>query len=90
MFQVDAESQQLMKSIFISKAMTARSRSRGEKMLDGPRLFDDGCQIMKSGIRFQFPHFTEEQVQVELRRRLAIGRLIAEKGIYRDVGVLDE
>lgn len=90
MSHVDAETQQLMKSIFISKAMTARSRSMGEKMLDGPRLFDDGCQIMKSGIRFQFPHFTEEQVQVELRRRLVIGRLIAEKGIYRDVGVLDE
>ena len=34
--------------------------------------------------------FTDEQVETELRRRLAIRRRIDEAGIYQDAGVLDE
>jgi hypothetical protein len=90
MSQVDDETKRLMDSIFIEKVMRARQRSIGEKLLDGPRLFEQGCQIMRGGIRSQFPDFTAEQVEAEFRRRLAIGRRIAEAGIYQNVGVLDE
>ena len=87
---VDAETKQLMDDIFIDKVLRARRRSVGAKILDGPRLFDDCCQMMRGGIRSQFPEYTEEQVRSELRRRLAIQRQIQEAGIYQDAGVLDE
>ncbi len=90
MSQPDAETKALMDSIFIDKVLRARRRSIGEKMLDGPRLFEDGCLLMRNGIRWQFPEFSDEQVESELRRRLAIRRKIDEAGIYRDAGVLDE
>ena len=90
MSQVDAETKQLMDSIFIDKVLRARQRTPGEKMLDGPRLFAMGCLMMRNGIRWQFPEFTEEQVEAELVRRLAIRRRIDEAGIYQDAGVLDE
>lgn len=90
MSRVDAETRQLMDEIFIDKVLRASRRSIGDKMLDGPRLFDDCCRIMRSGIRFQFPDYTEQQVEAEFRRRLEIGRRISEKGIYRNAGVIDE
>ena len=63
-----------MNAIFIDKVRRARQTQMDQKMLDGPRLFDLNCQIMRSGIRTQFPNYDEEQVQKELRRRLAIQR----------------
>lgn len=90
MSHVDAETQQLMDSIFIGKALRARRRSIGDKILDGPRLFDVCCQLTRSGIRSRFPDYTDEQVEQELRRQLAINRRIHEKGIYHDVGLLEE
>ena len=90
MSQVDPETRQLMEEIYLDKALRAGRRSIGDKMLDGPRLFDDCCRLMRSGIRFQFPDYTEEQVEVEFRRRLEIGRRISEKGIYHDAGMIDE
>lgn len=90
MSQVDAETRQLMDEIYLDKALRAGCRSMGEKLLDGPRLFDDCCRLMRSGIRFQFPDYTEDQVNAEFRRRLEIGRRISEKGIYRNAGMIDE
>ena len=87
---VDVETKQLMDEILIGKVLRARQRSLDKKMLDGPQLFDDCCQLMRGGIRSQFPDFTEEQVRTELRRRLAIQRQLHEVGIYQDAGVLDE
>lgn len=90
MTQPDAETKALMNSIFIDKVLRARRRLIGDKMLDGPRLFDDCNQMMRGGIRSQFPMYNDEQVEQELRRRLAIQRQIHERGIYQDAGVLDE
>ena len=87
---IDVETKQLMDEIYISKVLRARQRTPGEKMLDGPRLFAAGCLMMRNGIRWQFPEFTEEQVEAELVRRLAVRRRIDEAGIYQDAGVLDE
>lgn len=90
MSSVDLETKRLMDEIFIGKVLRARQRTPGEKMLDGPRLFAVGCLMMRNGIRWQFPDYTEEQVEAELVRRLAIRRRIDEAGIYQDAGVLDE
>ena len=90
MSQPDPETKALMDSIFIDKALRARQRSISEKILDGPELFENCCVLMRSGIRFQFPDYTDEQVEQEMRRRLSIQRRIHEAGIYREAGVLDE
>ena len=86
----DQETKQLIDEIYIDKVLSARRRTPGEKMLDGPRLFATGCMMMRNGIRWQFPEFTKEQVEAELARRLRIRRRIDEVGIYQDVGILDE
>lgn len=80
----------LIDSIFISKALRARRTPMDEKMLDGPQLFEENCSLARSGIRAQFPDFTDEQVEKELDRRLAITRRIADTGIYRNVEETDE
>ena len=90
MTQPDAETKALMDSIFIGKALRARQRSISKKLLDGPELFENCCVLMRSGIRFQFPVYTDEQVEQEMRRRLSIQRRIHEAGIYCEAGVLDE
>ena len=77
--------QSLMDAIFIDKIRRARRMSPGEKMLEGPRLFDQNCQLMRGAICSQFPEFDAAQVEQELRRRLAIARRIDEAGIYTNV-----
>lgn len=90
MATVDEETRRLMDEIFISKVLRAREQSKSEKMLDGPRLFEESCQRMRGGIRSQFPGYTPKQVEDELDRRLNIKRKIDEAGIYQDIGELDE
>ena len=97
-FQMDSTSasqdssptKELMDAIFVDKVRRARQTPMDQKMLDGPRLFDVNCQIMRSGIRAQFPEFDEAQVEKEFERRLAIARRIDDAGIYRNVGTADE
>lgn len=86
----DDETKQLMDEIFIDKILRARRRSISEKILDGPKLFESSCAMMRNGIRSQHPDFNADQIEQELRRRLAIKRRIDEAGIYTNVGVLDE
>ena len=56
------------------EVLFARRIPPGEKLLDGPRLFDYACRITESGIRHQFPDATEEQVRQMLRERIELGR----------------
>ncbi|MCX7423742.1 MAG: hypothetical protein NT013_29980 [Planctomycetia bacterium] len=73
----------------LEKVRYSCSRTMGEKMLDGPRLFDLDCQLERIRIRAQFPTFNDEQVEQELRYRHAVARWNDEDGIYQDAGVLD-
>jgi hypothetical protein len=90
MSQVDPEIKALQDSIFLSKVARARRTPINERLADGPLLFDECCQIMRAGIRGQFPDFTEEQVDSEFRRRLAIGKRLSDGNIYVDAGMIDE
>jgi hypothetical protein len=80
----------LQDSVFLTKVARARRTPIDEKILDGPRLFDQSCQVVRGGIRSENPEFTPEQVEQELRRRLVIARKIDDAGLYRDAGVVDE
>ena len=90
MTQMDAGVRTLQDSVFLTKVARARRTPMDEKILDGPRLFDQSCEIMRGGIRSENPEFSPEQVEQELRRRLAIARKIDDAGRYRDAGVVDE
>ena len=80
----------LQASIFLSKIARARQTPVDQKMMLGPRLFDEVCQRIRDGIRHENGDFTDEQVERELRRRLAIQRRLDERGFYEDAGWIDE
>ena len=84
MSEIDPETRSLQDAIFLSKVARARRTPIGDKILEGPRLFDLTCQRMRDGIRHEFPDFDE------LRRRLRIKRKIDERGFYQDAGIIDE
>jgi hypothetical protein len=90
MSETGAGDRALQDSVFLTKVARARQTPMAEKILDGPRLFDQSCEIMRGGIRSENPDFTSEQVEQELRRRLAMARRIDDAGLYRDARVVDE
>ena len=90
MSQVDPEIKALQDSIFLSKVARARKEPMDVKIFDGPRLFDQSCILIRSGIRAEHPNFTEQQVEQELRRYLKIQRVMQERGLYVDAGFIDE
>ena len=90
MRQVDPEIKALQDAIFLSKVARARRTPIDEKLFDGPRLFDQSCGLIRGGIRHEHPDFSDEQVDAELRRVLAIKRQLDERGLYEHVGYIDE
>ena len=90
MSEIDPETKSLQDAIFLSRVARARRTPIGQKIMDGPRLFDLTCERMRDGIRHEFPDFDEHQVERELRRRLRIKRRIDEQGLFQDAGTVDE
>jgi hypothetical protein len=45
-----------------------------ERLLEGPRLFDRACELMKAGIRHRDPGASEETVLERLRQQLDVLR----------------
>ena len=90
MNQIDPDIKRLQDEIYRSKVLRARQMSIAEKTALGPRLFDQNMLIMKSSIRSDHPDFSEDQVEEEVARRLAIARKLNDGNLYRDGGVLDE
>jgi hypothetical protein len=50
----------------------ARRQTFAQKFMAGAELFDYACDIAKLGIRMQQPQLSEDEVGIELRRRLAL------------------
>lgn len=73
-----------MDDIFREKVLRARRQSPESKFEEGIELFEIAIVRMRGGIRSQFPDFTPEQVENELRRRLDRVRQIQEHGFYSD------
>jgi len=48
----------------------ARAMSPDDKLLEGPRLFERVCRVMRDGIRHQHPDLDEAGVVALLRARL--------------------
>ncbi len=64
---------ELIDQIDREKIERARRMPLAEKFLAGAELFEGACEITKQGIRNQHPHFDEEGVFAELRRRIELG-----------------
>ena len=62
--------------------LRARAMTPEEKLLEGPRLFEEECKQMKADIRKEMPWICEEMVACELRSRLELRREEEEHGIY--------
>lgn len=60
--------------LYLEKVLRARAMSGEEKLLAGLQLFEFDCEVMKAGIRHQYPDADEAEVLARLRERFAIRR----------------
>lgn len=74
------EFQPLMDDIFREKVLRARQPDAAS--VSGLDLFDEVLVRMRGGVRAQFPGFTEEQVELELYRRVNRVRQIQQHGFF--------
>ncbi|MBM4075930.1 MAG: hypothetical protein FJ267_09835, partial [Planctomycetes bacterium] len=47
-------------AIYIERVLRARETLPGQKMVDGIRLFERACGLMRDGVRHQFPDATPD------------------------------
>ena len=71
---------ELQRAILRDKIRRAREMTPGERMAAGPRLFDQAVMLMRAGIRAQKPECTDEEVDREVDRRLALARRLENRG----------
>jgi hypothetical protein len=58
------------RELFKEEVARARAMAPGERLLEGPRLFDRACELMKAGIRHRHPDASEDDVLERLRAQL--------------------
>jgi hypothetical protein len=75
---------ELADEIFRRRVRQARKTPPGQKLMDGFRLYERACGLMRDGIRHQFPNADDAEVEEILRKRLKRARQIEEYGIYQD------
>ena len=56
--------------LYREEIVRARAMAPEDKLLEGPRLFDRACRVMRDGIRHQHPDLDDAGVQALLRARL--------------------
>lgn len=66
----------LADTLYREEVARARAMSPGDKLLEGPRLFDRACRLMADGVRYRHPDLDEEgvraMVEAQLRRLAAL------------------
>ena len=60
----------LADALFREEVARARAMSPEAKLLEGPRLFERACRVMRDGIRHQHPDLDDAGVMALLRARL--------------------
>ena len=66
------------------KVLAARAMSEEDKMLAGPRLFDQECERIKTQLRRQHSEWSEDAVTAALCERIERQRQVEDAGLYRD------
>ena len=67
-------SQAWIEAQFRETVARARRMTVEEKLVLGGTLFDEMCERMRDGIRWQFPDASDERVEAILRARLDLAR----------------
>ena len=65
---------ELIEQLYRDDVLAARRMRLDEKLRAGGELFDEVCQRMRDGIRWQFPDADQDHVERILRERLDIAR----------------
>jgi hypothetical protein len=60
----------LAEVLYREEVARARAMEPGDKLLEGPRLFDRACRVMADGIRHRHPDLDEAGVRVRLEEQL--------------------
>lgn len=60
----------LADALYREEVVRARTMSPGEKLLEGPRLFDRACRVMADGVRHRHPELDDEAVQLMVEAQL--------------------
>lgn len=53
----------LADALYREEVARARAMSPGEKLLEGPRLFERACRVMADGIRHRHPDLAGDEVR---------------------------
>lgn len=56
--------------LYREEVARARAMSPGDKLIEGPRLFERACRLMRDGIRHQHPDLDEAGIVALLHSRL--------------------
>ncbi len=67
-------SKELFDDLYRERVLRARRTPPEQKLLEGARLFDLTCRIMRDGIRDEYPGADEQRVEEILAQRLALLR----------------
>jgi hypothetical protein len=67
-------SKELLDEMFRERVLRARRTPPEERLLEGARLFDLTCRIMRDGIRDEYPDADAQRVEEILAQRLALLR----------------
>jgi hypothetical protein len=57
--------------LYREEVARARAMDPGEKLLEGPRLFDRACRVMADGVRHRHPDLGEDEVLARVDALLA-------------------
>jgi hypothetical protein len=68
------EFQFLADDLYRERVLRARRTPPGNRILEGPRLFDYACAITLAGLRSEMPGASEEELRSALRRRLKLAK----------------
>ena len=74
--------QPLMDDIFREKVRRARLQSPERKLVAGLELFEESLVRIRGGVRAQFPDFSDDEIDAEVRRRIDRVRQVQEHGFF--------
>ncbi len=66
--------QELIDNLYRERVLRARRTPPEEKLLAGPRLYEEVCERMRWGIRDEYPDADAKQVEQILAERIALLR----------------
>ena len=66
----------LADELYREEIARARAMDPGDKLLEGPRLFERACRVMLDGIRHEHPYLDDAGAHELLAHRLALVRTL--------------